>query len=103
MHYDNKDWGPNLTEAESVEYKEVYRRGSDLLGKHIDLHDQESVPSAGRAAELREGIRLLQRAVAILPASWPAHRSEERRVGKEGRTRRRPDPGTTNEEAKDER
>src|SRR5438874_11052423 len=73
MNYGDKDLGRNLTEAESAEYTEVYRRGSDLLGKHIDLQNQKPVPSEEREAEVREGIRLLQRAVAIVPASWPAH------------------------------
>ncbi len=73
MNHDDNELGRNLTDAEAAEYTEVYRRGSDLLGKLIDLQDQEPEPSEGREAEIREGIRLLQRAVAILPASWPAH------------------------------
>jgi Flp pilus assembly protein TadD len=36
------------------------------------LHDREPAPSPARDAELREGIRLLQRAVEIQPRSWPA-------------------------------
>ena len=73
MNQHVNDLGRNLTEAEAAEYTEAYQGGSDLLEKHSDLQDQESVPSEGREAEVREGIRLLQRAVAILPASWPAH------------------------------
>ena len=73
MNQHVNDLGRNLTEAEAAEYTEAYQRGSDLLEKHIDLQDQESVPSEGREAEVREGIRLLQRAVAIQTASWPAH------------------------------
>jgi len=73
MNQHVNDLGRNLTEAEAAEYTEAYQRGSDLLEKHSDLQDQESVPSEGREAELQEGIRLLQKAVAILPTSWPAH------------------------------
>jgi len=56
-----------------AEYAEVYRKGSDLLSRHIDLHDQQRGPSRTREPDLREGIRLLQRAVALMPGSWPAH------------------------------
>jgi tetratricopeptide (TPR) repeat protein len=73
MNHDDNELGRNLTDAEAAEYTEVYRRGNDLLGKYIDLQDQETTRSEKREAELEEGIRLLQRAVAILPASWPAH------------------------------
>ena len=73
MKHSHKHLGQNLTDAEAAEYTEVYQRGSDLLERHINLQDQEPVPSEEREAELQEGIRLLQRAVAILPTSWPAH------------------------------
>jgi Flp pilus assembly protein TadD len=73
MNHDDNELGRNLTDTEATEYTEVYQRGSDLLKRHINLQDQEPERSEGREAEIREGIRLLQRAVAILPASWAAH------------------------------
>jgi len=73
MKHRHNDLGQNLTDAEAAEYTEVYQRGSDLLGKNIDLQDQQPIPSEEREAELQEGIRLLQRAIAIVPGSWPAH------------------------------
>jgi tetratricopeptide (TPR) repeat protein len=36
-------------------------------------HGAESPPSEKGGDEIREGIRLLERAVALVPASWPAH------------------------------
>ena len=41
MHGKNEDVGENLTAAEAVEYKAFYKKGSDLVMKHIDLHDRE--------------------------------------------------------------
>jgi tetratricopeptide (TPR) repeat protein len=73
MKQDKGDLGRDLADAEAAEYADAYRRGSGLMNRHIDLHDREPAPSEGREAEVREGIRLLRRAVAILPASWPAH------------------------------
>jgi tetratricopeptide (TPR) repeat protein len=68
----SEDWGRNLTPAESAEYTEVYRKGCGLLNKHIELHDREPTSSSGKDAEVRDGIRCLQRAVALQPRSWPA-------------------------------
>jgi tetratricopeptide (TPR) repeat protein len=68
-----EDQGQDLTAAEAAEYTEVYKKGSGLVNKHMALHDREPVPSPARDAELREGIRLLQRAVELQPRSWPAH------------------------------
>jgi tetratricopeptide (TPR) repeat protein len=69
----SEDLGRNLTPAEAAEYTEAYRRGSGLVSKHMNLDDRELVVAETREAELREGIGLLQRAVAIQPRSWPAH------------------------------
>ena len=44
-----------------------------MVSKHIDLEGREPAPSPAKEDEVREGIRLLQRAVAIEPRSWPAH------------------------------
>jgi hypothetical protein len=68
----NEDLGGDLTPAEAAEYTEAYRRGSGLVSRHMNLHDRERAAAEMREAELREGIRLLQRAVAIQPRSWPA-------------------------------
>ena len=65
--------GQNLTASEAAAYTEAYHRGSGLVMKYIDLHDQEPVPLPVKEAEVREGIRLLQRAVTLEPRSWPAH------------------------------
>jgi tetratricopeptide (TPR) repeat protein len=65
--------GQGLTAAEAAEYTEVYKKGSDLVMRHINLHDHEPAPAPTREAELREGIGLLQRGVALQPRSWPAH------------------------------
>src|SRR4051812_45923852 len=73
MHGKKEDLGQNLPASEAAEYTAVYQRGSDLVMKHIDLHDREPVPSPTREAEVREGIQLLQRAVALEPKSWPAY------------------------------
>ena len=73
MRGKKEDLGQNLTAEEAAEYTEAYQRGGDLVMKHIDLHDREPAPSPAREAEVREGIRLLQRAVALEPRSWPAH------------------------------
>src|SRR5262245_33792113 len=61
-----------LTPAQVAEYNDAYRRGCDLLQRHMALHDHEPAPSPDKDAEVREGIRLLQRAVALRPGSWPA-------------------------------
>jgi tetratricopeptide (TPR) repeat protein len=68
----NEDLGRNLTAAEAAEYRELYRRGCDLLDRHMTLHGREPAHSPAKEAEVREGIRCLQRAVAIQPGSWPA-------------------------------
>jgi tetratricopeptide (TPR) repeat protein len=68
-----EDLGQNLTPAEAAEYTEAYQRGSDLVMKHINLHDREPAPAPTKEAELREGLGSLQRAVAIEPRSWPAY------------------------------
>src|SRR5215470_10419181 len=73
MNHDENDLGHNLSDAEAGEYEDIYRRGIDLLEPHIDLHGEAEVPSEKREDEIREGVRLLQRAVAIVPESWPAH------------------------------
>jgi tetratricopeptide (TPR) repeat protein len=62
-----------LTAAEAAEYTAAYKKGSDLLLKHINLHGQEPTAAPSKEAELREGLGLLQRAVALQPRSWPAH------------------------------
>lgn len=68
------DPNPGQPDAEDGEYQSVYRRGSDLLFKHMHLQDRDQDPSVeNREAELREGVRLLQRAVALRPRAWPAH------------------------------
>jgi tetratricopeptide (TPR) repeat protein len=68
----NEDWSRDLAPAQAAEYNEAYRRGCRLLNKHITLHDRQAAPSSGRAVEVREGIRRLERAVAVQPRSWPA-------------------------------
>jgi Flp pilus assembly protein TadD len=73
MRGEKANGGRKLTAAEVAEYRETYQRGSDLVMKHIDLHDREAPPSPDKEARVREGIRLLQRAVAIQPRSWPAY------------------------------
>jgi tetratricopeptide (TPR) repeat protein len=73
MHGKEEKLGENLTAREAAEYTAAYKRGSGLLGKHMTLHDREPAPSPAREAEVREGLRWLQRAVEILPGSWPAH------------------------------
>src|ERR1700692_2251486 len=73
MHGKKADPGQSLTAAEAAEYTEAYKKGSDLVMKHMDLHAREQAPSPAKEAEVREGIRLLQRAVAIQPKSWPAY------------------------------
>src|SRR4051794_37785336 len=73
MRRDHAELGRALTDAEADEYNEAYKHGADLLSRHINLHDRDPAPSPAREAEVREGIRLLERAAAILPASWPAH------------------------------
>jgi hypothetical protein len=73
MHGEKANAGRNLTTAEAAEYRQTYQRGSDLVMKHINLHDRATPPSLDKEAEVREGIRLLQRAVAIQPRSWPAY------------------------------
>jgi tetratricopeptide (TPR) repeat protein len=67
----NEDLGRNLTPAEAAEYNEAYRKGCGLLEKHLTLHGQDPAPSSAKEAEVREGIRCLQRAVAIQSRSWP--------------------------------
>jgi tetratricopeptide (TPR) repeat protein len=64
--------GRNLTAVEAAEYTDAYRRGSDLVSKYMNLHDRGQAAAETRDAELWEGIRCLQRAVAIQPRSWPA-------------------------------
>jgi Flp pilus assembly protein TadD len=73
MRDKNENLGQTLTALEAAEYTAVYQKGSDLVSKHITLHDREPAPAPTREAELREGIGLLQRAVALEPRSWPAH------------------------------
>src|SRR5262249_41092710 len=68
-----EDQGQNLTAQEAAEYTEVYKKGCGLVNRHMALHDREPAPSPAREAELREGVRLLQRAVELQPRSWPAH------------------------------
>jgi Flp pilus assembly protein TadD len=68
----DKELGRQLTTAEAAEYQQAYRQGSELLSRHIDLQGREPAPSPKREAEVREGIRLLQKAVALEPRSWPA-------------------------------
>jgi Flp pilus assembly protein TadD len=72
MKYQPGDLGHGLPAAAAAEYTDAYRRGCVLVKRHMNLHDREAAPSPAREAEVREGIRLLQRAVAILPGSWPA-------------------------------
>jgi tetratricopeptide (TPR) repeat protein len=73
MHGKNEDLGQNLTPQEAAEYNRDFQKGCDLLDKHLTLHDREAAPAPAREAEVREGIRLLQQAVALEPRSWPAH------------------------------
>jgi tetratricopeptide (TPR) repeat protein len=68
----NEDLGRNLTPAQAAEYTEAYQKGCRLLNKHMTLHDREPASSSAKEAEVRDGIRCLQRAVAIQPRSWPA-------------------------------
>jgi Flp pilus assembly protein TadD len=72
MSAKNNDLGQGLTAAEEAEYTEVYQKGCGLVKKHMNLHDREPAPSPATESEVREGIRLLQRAVTIEPSSWPA-------------------------------
>jgi tetratricopeptide (TPR) repeat protein len=65
--------GENISAAEAAEYTDAYERGCGLVNKHMTLHDREPTPSPAKEAEVREGIRLLRRAVAIQPKSWPAY------------------------------
>jgi hypothetical protein len=37
----DKDLGRNLTPVEAAEYSEAYRRGSGLVGKHMNLDHRE--------------------------------------------------------------
>jgi tetratricopeptide (TPR) repeat protein len=67
-----EDWSQGLTAAQAAEYSQVYQKGCGLLKKHMTLHDREAAPSRAKEAEVREGIRCLQRAVAIQPQSWPS-------------------------------
>lgn len=73
MHHQDDSVGQDLSAANATEYKEAYKRGSDLVMRHIDLHDREPAAGPVKEAELREGIRCLQTALAIQPKSWPAH------------------------------
>lgn len=73
MHGKNEDMDQNLTAVEAAEYTKVYKKGSDLVMRHINLHDHQPAPAPTREAELREGLGSLQRAVALQPKSWPAH------------------------------
>jgi tetratricopeptide (TPR) repeat protein len=68
----NEDWGRNLSPVEVAEYHEAYRKGCGLLNKYLTRHGRGPVSSSEKEAEVREGIRLLQRAVAIQPRSWAA-------------------------------
>jgi Flp pilus assembly protein TadD len=68
----NEDWSRDLTPQEVAEYNKAHRKGCGLLEKHLTLHGREPAPSSAKEAEVREGIRWLQRAVAIQPRSWPA-------------------------------
>jgi tetratricopeptide (TPR) repeat protein len=68
----NDDMDEGLTAAQATEYTEVYKKGSRLVSRHMNLHDQESTPSPAKESQVREGIRCLNRAVAIQPRSWPA-------------------------------
>jgi tetratricopeptide (TPR) repeat protein len=68
MHGEQDD----LPASEAAEYNDAYRRGCDLVKKHMVLHDQQPAPSPAREAELQEGVGLLQRAVTLQPLSWPA-------------------------------
>jgi Flp pilus assembly protein TadD len=65
--------GRDLTPAEAAEYTAAYKAGSDRVMRHMDLIDRQATTSTVKESELREGIRLLQRAVAIQPRSWPAY------------------------------
>ena len=73
MHGNREKMGQNLTAAEAAEYTAAYKKGSELLMKHINLHGQEPTSAPSKEAELREGLGLLQQAVVIQPRSWPAH------------------------------
>ncbi len=66
----DNDLGRDLTPAQVAEYNEAYRKGCDLLEKHLTLHGQEPAPSSSKEAEVREGIRWLKRAVGIQPRAW---------------------------------
>jgi tetratricopeptide (TPR) repeat protein len=72
MHGNQDEAGPNASPGGATAYTEAYRRGCDLLQKHMVLHDHEPAPSPAKEAEVREGIRWLQEAVALEPRSWPA-------------------------------
>ena len=73
MTVEKEDVGQSLSAAKAAEYTAVYKKGSDLVMKHINLHDREPAPAPTKEADLREGLGSLQRAVAIQPRSWPAY------------------------------
>jgi tetratricopeptide (TPR) repeat protein len=60
----------DLPAGEAAEYTAAFQRACELLNPHIVLHDCEPAPA--RETQVREGIRLLQRAIALRPQSWPA-------------------------------
>lgn len=64
--------GRRLTDKEWAEYEDAYRRGAALVNRHMALHDRQPGSSLAKEAEVREGVRLLRQAVAVIPASWPA-------------------------------
>ena len=52
----NEDANLPLTAAEAAEYTAAYKKGSELLMKHINLHGQEPTSAPSKEAELREGL-----------------------------------------------
>ncbi|HYT95013.1 MAG TPA: tetratricopeptide repeat protein [Gemmataceae bacterium] len=73
MNENVEDLGGDLTDAAAAEYTALYQQGSDLVMKHINLDDREPAAAPAKEVELREGLRLLRKAVTIEPLSWPAH------------------------------
>jgi tetratricopeptide (TPR) repeat protein len=71
MPANNNDLAKNLSPAEAAEYTEAYKKGCGLLNKYLTLHGREPATSAVKEADVREGLRCLQRAAALVPASWP--------------------------------
>ncbi len=60
---------------ETLEHNRLYQEGSDLISPYMQLVNQDS-PSAGSETarvELERGIELLNQAISINPANWPAY------------------------------